>query len=48
LIIDADPRGRSGFVRLGPGVPEQDSYGPFYNLNFNEHLRGRWLYQNED
>lgn len=48
LIIDADPRGRSGFVRLGPGVPEQDSYGPFYNLNFNEHLGGPWLYQNED
>jgi hypothetical protein len=48
LIIDADPAGRSGFVRLGAGVPETDTHGPFYNLNFNEPLGRRWFYQNED
>jgi hypothetical protein len=48
LIVDADPSGRSGFVRLGPDVPEHDTYGPFYNLNFNEHLADRWFYQDED
>ena len=48
LIIDGDPGGRAGFVRLGPGVPETNTYVPFYNLNFNEPLGRRWFYQSED
>jgi hypothetical protein len=48
LIIDPNPGGRSGFVRTGPGVPAKKNLGPFWNLNFNEHLGGRWWYQNED
>ena len=50
LIIDADPSGRSGFVRasVGPGIPAARSDGPFYNLNFDLQLRGRWWYECED
>jgi hypothetical protein len=48
LIIVADSTGRSGFVWLGPGVAEQDTHGPFYNLDLDIHLGGRWFYQCED
>jgi len=46
LILD--PSVRSGFVRVGPGISPEQNLGPFYNLNVNEHLGGRWSYQNED
>ncbi len=48
LIIDSDPNGRSGFMRQAPGVLEEHSLGPFFNLNFNDRMTGRWWYQNED
>jgi hypothetical protein len=50
LIIDPDPSGRSGFVRVGasPGLPAWGSGGPFYNLNLDMRLGDRWRYQRED
>jgi len=48
LIIDSDPTGRSGFVRVGGGISPDRIRGPFYNLNVYERLGGRWSYQNED
>ncbi len=50
LIMDADPSGRSGFVRVsvGPSIPAAHSSGPFYNLNFDLQLRERWWYECED
>jgi hypothetical protein len=45
LIIDADPSGRSAFVRV---VARSESYGPMVNLNFNVPVGGPWRYQNED
>jgi hypothetical protein len=50
LIIDADPSGRSGFVRasVGPGMPAARSNGPFFNLNLALRLPKRWLYECED
>jgi hypothetical protein len=45
LIIDADTAGNSGFVRK---TGSADGSGPMTNLNFNEHVGGRWRYQNED
>jgi hypothetical protein len=50
LIIDPDPSGRSGFVRLSPGPnkPGGRRNGPFRNLNFDLQLRGRWWYGRED
>ena len=50
LIIDPDPSGRSGFVRVsvGPGIPAGRSNGPFHNLNFDLQLRDRWWYECED
>jgi len=48
LIIDGNASGRSGFVRVGLGVHPEENDGPFYNLNFNQHMAGRWWYQNED
>ena len=47
LIVDPDPSGRSGFVRLGPGVPPGQTAGPFFNQSVNS-LGGRWSYQEED
>jgi hypothetical protein len=47
LIIDDDPAGRSGFLRLAPGHSSQQS-ALFTNLNFNLYLDDRWRYQNED
>jgi hypothetical protein len=47
LIIDDNPAGASGFVRLGS--PTAPAYAaPMMNLNFDEDLGGRWRYQNED
>jgi len=48
LIIDPNASGRSGFVRVGLGLAPDQNDGPFYNRNFNEHMAGRWWYQNED
>ncbi len=50
LVIDADPSGRSGFVRasVGPGMPAARSNGPFHNLNFDLQLPERWWYECED
>jgi hypothetical protein len=50
LIIDPDPSGRSGFVRVsdGPRIPAGRSNGPFHNLNFDLQLRDRWWYECED
>jgi hypothetical protein len=51
LVIDPNPAGRSGFVRLSPTVEVNGPIWndrPFVNLNVNEHLIGRWWYQNED
>lgn len=47
LIIDPNRGGRSGFVRLRPGNTT-NRYGPLFNFNFDEHMVGRWWYQNED
>lgn len=50
LIIDPDPSGRSGFVRVSfsPVTPAGRSNGPLHNLNFDLQLRERWSYQCED
>jgi hypothetical protein len=50
LIIDADPSGRTGFVRVsvGPGMPASRSSSPFSNLNFDLQLPERWWYECED
>jgi hypothetical protein len=50
LIIDADPSGRSGFVRFGRGfkAPQGRRHGPFYNLDFDLDMSGGWAYQTED
>jgi hypothetical protein len=50
LIIDPDPSGRSGFVRVvaSPGLPVGRSGGPFYNLNLDMRLGDRWRYVCED
>jgi hypothetical protein len=51
LITDPNPSGRSGFVRLDPSAQVKGGrgyYGPFFNLNINEHMDGRWWYQEED
>jgi hypothetical protein len=51
LITDPNPSGRAGFVRVGPGVQTNDpdeAVPPFRGLNVNEHLFGRWWYQEED
>ena len=48
LIIDPDPAGRSGFMRLGPGTPPEERDGPFFNFNWDERMDERWWYQNED
>jgi len=50
LIIDSDPSGRSGFVRVGvgPSIPAGRCSGPFYDLNFDLQLRDRWWYECED
>jgi hypothetical protein len=50
LIINPDPSGRSGFVRVGgaPSVSAGPSSGPFYNLNFDLKLCDRWRYECED
>jgi hypothetical protein len=47
LVVDPNPNGRSGFVRLGPGVPPGQTAGPFFNQSVNS-LGGRWSYQEED
>ncbi len=50
LIIDPDPSGRSGFVRVGAGsgLTAGHSSAPFHNLNFDLPLRDRWWYECED
>ena len=50
LIIDPDPSGCAGFVRVGasPGLPVGRSGGPFYNLNLDMRLGDRWRYVCED
>ncbi|HZW34371.1 MAG TPA: hypothetical protein VFF52_26850 [Isosphaeraceae bacterium] len=50
LIIDPEPSGRSGFVRVvaAPSVPAGGSSGPFYNLYLDLKLRDRWRYECED
>jgi hypothetical protein len=47
LYIDNDAYGRSGFLRLARGRSESGS-SLFTNLNFDDHLDGRWRYRNED
>ena len=47
LIIDADPAGRSGFVRLSPS-PERHRNGPFQNLNYDLRVSDEWWYECED
>ena len=47
LLIDNDPSGGSGFVRLG-SQPVPRYAGPMMNQNFDEDLGGGWSYQNED
>jgi hypothetical protein len=50
LVTNADPSGRSGFVRIGagPSRPTGPSNGPLHNLNFDLQLRERWWYECED
>jgi hypothetical protein len=50
LIIDSDPSGRSGFVRVGTAasVPAGPVRGPFYNVDLDLKLGDRWRYQCED
>jgi hypothetical protein len=48
LIIDANPSGASGFVRIGPQPVPPDSLGPLYGLNLDEEMDWRWRYQEED
>jgi hypothetical protein len=50
LIIDPDPSGRSGFVRVGARsrVPAGHPVAPFYNLYFDLQLCDRWWYACED
>lgn len=50
LIVDADPSGRSGFLRVGagPNIPAVRSSGPYYNLYLDLQLRDRWWYECED
>jgi hypothetical protein len=47
LIIDPDPAGRSGFVRLSPG-PNRRRSGPFNNLNYDLRVCDEWWYECED
>jgi hypothetical protein len=50
LVIDPDPSGRSGFVRVSPTPSTSPGRvtGPFYNLNGDLQLGESWRYQNED
>jgi hypothetical protein len=48
LIIDTNASGRSGFVRVGPGIAIDRNTPHLLGLIFNDHLGGRWSYQNED
>ena len=51
LVVDPDPNGRTGFVRLGaslPNGPVGTSRGPFYNHGGGHHMIGRWWYLIED
>ncbi len=48
LIIDADPGGRSGFVRSGSGTTPKPNGGPLHNMSLFKQLGGRWSYQVED
>jgi hypothetical protein len=50
LLIDPDPSGRSGFVRLSPrpNAPGGRRNGLFHNLNFDLQLRDKWWYECED
>jgi hypothetical protein len=47
LMIDANPSGPSGFVRISPGVPPE-STGPFRWDNLLVHLGWGWEYREED
>jgi hypothetical protein len=44
LITDADPGGRSGFVRHRPGTP----HGPFRSLWMGMRLSRTWAYEMEE
>jgi hypothetical protein len=50
LVIDLDPSGRSGFVRLGaaPKAPTGRPSGPFYNVYLDLKLCAEWKYECED
>lgn len=50
LVTDANPGGRSGFIRyqLDPAVPGGRRNGPFYNLFYDRQLCERWWYECED
>lgn len=50
LIIDRDPAGRSGFVRVGaaPSAPTGRGGGPLYNLYLDLKLSDGWRYECED
>jgi hypothetical protein len=47
LMIDANPSGSSGFVRMSPDVPPE-SRGPFRWDNLLVHLGWGWEYREED
>ncbi len=48
LVINPDPSGRSGFLRLGKDVTPEHRQGPFYNFNTDLRMNTRWWYQDED
>ena len=50
LIIDPDPSGRSGFVRLRPGskASGRGHIGPFLNLACEWKMTDDWVLQTED
>jgi hypothetical protein len=50
LIVDPDPSGRSGFLRVGagPNTRARRSSGPYYNFHLDLKLRDRWWYECED
>jgi hypothetical protein len=50
LIVNPDPSGRSGFLRINPSpsTPTGRSIGPFRDIYLDLQLRDRWWYECED
>lgn len=46
LVLDDDPNGRTGLVRVAPGATS--TVRPFLNLNLDIDLGGGWRFQQED